>query len=310
MEKKIELSPIAIFAFKRIDSLRNCIDSLLANPEAKDSDLIIFVDGPRDNNIIENAEVKSVREYVKSITGFKSLIYNFSEKNKGLAQSVIDGITEVINEYGDIIVVEDDLIVSQSFLRYMNESLINYRSEKKVFSISGYTNICNPPKNYKYSTYFCTRSTSWGWATWKDRWSRVDFDLRDWTSVIRNKKEFNSWGGSDNYRMLEKWHNGLISSWSIRFDYSMFIDKSLSLFPIKSLIKNNGYDGTGSNCKYYNRFKSEFYRENNFRISYPHKIALNLILYKQQMAFNTIKVRIKSRMINTCYSIINVLKIR
>lgn len=310
MDKKIKLSPIAVFAFKRIDSLRCCIESLLANPEAKDSDMIIFVDGPRSNNDTEYGQVRSVREYVKSITGFKSLVYNFSEINKGLAQSVIEGISEVINDYGDVIVVEDDLIVSQSFLRYMNDSLTNYRSEKKVFSISGYTNICNPPTNYKYSTYFCTRSTSWGWATWKDRWSRVDFELRDWKAVTRNKKDFNNWGGSDNYRMLEKWHNGLISSWSIRFDYSMFIDKSLSLFPIKSLVKNNGYDGTGSNCKYYNRFKSEFYEKNNFIISYPHEIALNLILYKQQMAFNTIKIRIKSRILNTCYSIINVLKIR
>ena len=166
-------APIIVFAFNRLDALKNTIDSLLQNEEAKLSDLFVFVDGPRENRQGEKEKVKAVQEYVMTINGFKSTKHFFSEHNKGLGKSIIEGVTQIIGQYGKAIVLEDDLVFSTNFLAFMNEGLDRYENEKKVFSICGYTNKVKIPKDYPYDAYFCTRSSSWGWATWKDRWETV-----------------------------------------------------------------------------------------------------------------------------------------
>ena len=119
-------APIVVFGFNRPDALKNTIASLLRNEEAKDSDLFVFVDGPRDGKVGEKEKVEEVREYVKSIKGFKSLHYTFSDRNKGLANSIIKGVSKVINKFGRVIVLEDDLSVQPNFLAFMNQGLEKY----------------------------------------------------------------------------------------------------------------------------------------------------------------------------------------
>ena len=116
-------APIVVFGFNRPDALKNTMASLLNNAEAKFSDLFVFVDGPREGKMGEKEKVKEVREYVKSITGFKSLHYTFSENNKGLADSIIGGVSEVINLYGRVIVLEDDLVLMPNFFNFLNQGL-------------------------------------------------------------------------------------------------------------------------------------------------------------------------------------------
>ncbi len=130
-------SPIVVFGFNRPDALRNTVSSLLGNEEAGQSDLFIFVDGPRDGKPGEREKVEQVRSYVKSITGFKSLHYTFAEKNQGLAASIIHGVSEVIERYGRVIVLEDDLVLMPNFLNFMNQGLERYADENSIFSISG-----------------------------------------------------------------------------------------------------------------------------------------------------------------------------
>ena len=112
-------SPIVVFGFNRPNALKNTIASLLRNEEAKDSDLFVFVDGPREGKVGEKEKVEEVREYVKSIKGFKSILYTFSENNKGLADSIIGGVSQVINQYGKVIVLEDDLVLMPNFLNFL-----------------------------------------------------------------------------------------------------------------------------------------------------------------------------------------------
>lgn len=198
----MEYTPVILFAFNRPERLKAIIESLLQNEEAKHSVLYVFVDGPRFQRKGEVESVEKVRDYVKSITGVKEVHYKFAVQNKGLGNSVIKGVTEVINRYGKAIVLEDDLILAPNFLFFMNQGLDKYKDEKSVFSICGYSNKVKVPKDYSYDTYFCTRSSSWGWATWADRWNSVDWELENFDKYHILKKEFNRWGGSDCWKML------------------------------------------------------------------------------------------------------------
>ena len=296
-------APIIVFAFNRLNSLKKCINSLLQNEESKFSDLYVFVDGARTEKADECDKVKSIHKYVQEIKGFKSLSYKFSEANKGLANSIICGVSEVINEYGSAIVLEDDLIVSMSFLRFMNDGLQRYKDVKSVYSVCGYSNKMKVPFSYIPNTYFCTRSSSWGWATWKDRWATVDWNLHNWYDVQKNRSRFNKWGGSDLYKMLNGWHAGKNNSWAIRFVYSQFMNSAFSLFPTLSLVNNNGFDGTGTNCKTYSRFQCDYDGKNNIVFTYPDTIDLNTKIFKKQMRYNSIVLRIWSRIMYLFYDI-------
>lgn len=289
-------APIVVFGFNRPDALKNTIVSLLNNEEAKFSDLFVFVDGPREGRVGEKEKVKEVREYVKSITGFKSLHYTFSENNKGLADSIIRGVSEVINQYDRVIVLEDDLVLMPNFLNFLNQGLDYYENNQKVMSVCGHSCKVQTPVDYPYDAYFFTRSSSWGWATWKDRWNLVDWELNNWDKVVANRKAFVNSEGSDVFKMLNDWKCGRNHSWAIRFCYAQFIQKKLSVIPNKSLVDNEGFGGDGTNCKRYSRFKFELdEREERLIFRLPKKASLHPSLYKQALWYHSIPLRIWSR---------------
>lgn len=298
---EFKFAPIIIFAFNRPKALRNTIQSLLLNEEAKDSDLYIFVDGARLNKPNESKKVKEVQDYVKTIQGFKSIHYTFSEQNKGLGNSIIQGVSKIINQYEKAIVLEDDLVFASNFLSYMNQGLNHYEKETKVFSICGYSNKIKVPQNYEYNTYFCTRSSSWGWGTWADRWNSVDWELENWPEYSKMKKAFNKWGGSDCFKMLNDWKNGVNHSWAIRFCFSQFLQDKISLFPTISKVKNDGFDGEGTNCKKWSRFKYEFDKEGNKTFKFPLSLNINQHLFQSAMSYHSIMIRIWSKIMYQIY---------
>src|SRR5215218_1955184 len=133
----LELAPVLLFTYKRVDVLKQTLAALQANTQAKDTELFVFSDGWK--NETDKIGVQTVREYLKSIEGFKRIIIRESASNKGLANSIIEGVNEVIDQYGKVIVLEDDLITTPNFLSFMNTCLDKYKSESQVFSISGYS---------------------------------------------------------------------------------------------------------------------------------------------------------------------------
>lgn len=289
-------APIVVFGFNRLDALRNTIASLLLNEEAKSSDLFVFVDGPREGKVGEKKKVKDVREYVKSITGFKSLHYTFAENNKGLADSIIGGVSEIINQYGRVIVLEDDLVLMPNFLNFLNQGLEIYENNQKVMSVCGHSCKVKVPTDYPYDAYFFTRSSSWGWATWKDRWNLVDWKLEVWDSVVANRRAFIKSQGSDVFKMLNDWKKGKNHSWAIRFCYAQFVQNRLSVIPNNSLVDNEGFGGDGTNCKRYSRFKfqlNDCKEHLDFRM--PSEVKLEPSLYKQALWYHSILLRIWSR---------------
>ncbi len=164
-------SPICLFTYNRLSETKETVEALKDNLLASESDLLVFSDGWK-NELAKN-DVLSVRKFISSINGFKSVKVIESGVNKGLARSIIEGVTQLINEYGSVIVMEDDLITSPNFLSYMNQSLNFYRNNSKVWSVSGFSFPINYPENYGFDNSFGVRASSWGWATWKDRWERL-----------------------------------------------------------------------------------------------------------------------------------------
>lgn len=294
-------APIIIFAFNRIDNLKATISSVLENDEAAFSDLFVFVDGARPNREEEYNQVASVQEFIKTISGFRSVVWKFSEINRGLGPSIISGVSEVINKYGQAIILEDDLILSRNCLSFMNQGLYLYKDKHEIFSVCGYTNKVTVPNGYNYDAYFCVRSSSWGWATWADRWNSVDWELHDWDRYRRMKNAFNKWGGTDCFSMLQGWKNGHNKSWAIRFCFAQFLQQKLSLFPVISKVSNEGFDGEGTNCKKYNRFKCVFDRTVNKKFSFPAEVILNHQLYRSALSYHSISKRIWSRIMYILY---------
>ncbi len=263
----------------------SCVAALQANTEATESDLIVYVDGPRANKESEEEKVEAVRQFVRGIKGFKTLTYHFSDENKGLAPSVFAGVTDVINQYGKAIIVEDDIISSTNFLSFLNQGLDFYQDHKEVFSISGESIRVKCPMGYNYSNYFAPRAGCWGWATWADRWNSVDFELKDWNAVKQHKSAFNEWGGSDCFGLLDGWHKGKNSSWAIRFNYSQFLQGKTTCFPIVSKVINEGFEEDGTNCKKvkYNRFKMDFDRSGNKSFNFSKDIVELPYFVKQRL---------------------------
>lgn len=295
MENKKRYAPVVVFAFNRREALENLVRSLKKNSEAQYSELFVFVDGARKHKPSEREEVKAVQDYVKTITGFSTIKYTFSEKNKGLANSIIDGVTEVIDRYGKVIVLEDDLVVAPNFLSFMNQGLHKYENESKVFSVCGYSNKVKIPKDYQGDAYFGARSSSWGWATWQDRWHSVDWELNNWNEIRKQKWAFNRWGGSDCWKMLADWHEGRNSSWAIRFCFSQFMQDKLSLFPIVSKVCNNGFDGQGTNCKKWSRFKFVLDKSGKMDFNFPSEVKTEKSIAKSALSYHSIPIRVYSK---------------
>ncbi len=299
----MKYAPIVLFAFNRLEPLKVCVSALLSNSEAKDTDLIVFVDGPRPDKEGEKETVSIVREYVKTISGFKSLTYHFSDCNKKLGPSIIAGVSDVINEYGRAIVIEDDLIVSKNYLSFMNQCLNLYEGTKDVFSVCGHSIKLKIPADYTYDIYFGPRSNSWGWATWKDRWEKCDWILEDWDAVKKNSRAFNKWGGSNCFSLLKGWKEGENQSWAIRFCYSQFIHRAVSVFPVISHVDNEGFDGKGTNCKKFNRYEFVFDKTDRKEFVLPESVIINKDIVKQRLWYNSLPMRAYSKIMNIFYSI-------
>ncbi len=245
-------APIIMFVYNRADHFIQVYNALTACKEAKDSDLFIFSDGAKNEAGKEKVnEVRAAVAAIKDSGDFKSVTVTESPVNKGLAASVIAGVTEVINKYGKAIVVEDDCKVSPLFLGYMNKALDFYEGNKKIGSIAGYTPMIDLPEDYKNDVFAAYRSCSWTWATWKDRWEGVDWELKDIKDFYKSPKlirRLNS-NGSDRFMRLYRQTKGNGSSWSVRFGAHLVKNNLLTVYPRYSYNSNIGCDESGVHSK-------------------------------------------------------------
>jgi hypothetical protein len=233
------------------------------------------------------------------------------DKNLGLANSIIRGVTDLCERYGRVIVLEDDLVLHPQFLAYMNESLEKYKDSPRVFSVTGFNypvKMLRMPRHYRYTTYFSYRCHSWGWATWKDRYEKVDFEIRDLDVFLKDKKAqklFNR-GGDNLTDMLKLQMAGKIDSWAIRFCYAQFRNDAYCLYPVRSLVHNIGFDTDATHTKADNKL-SEKLTDGTLEFIYPDKIEVDPIIGDKfkKMFHPCLRHRVKSllsRLVNpgTC----------
>lgn len=249
-------APVCLFCFNRPDELSRTLDALSNNFKAPFTELFIFSDGPRDPSDFEN--VAKVRRLInKEILDFAKVEVIEYEKNKGLANSVISGVSQVISKFGKVIVLEDDLVTSPNFLDFMNQALDFYEKNKRIFSISGYTMDLPGLNGLCKDYYLGYRGSSWGWATWQHQWEQVDWDLKGFNGLsFREKLKFRK-GGSDLPRMLKNHLDHRIDSWAIRWVYHQYKINGLTIFPKKSKIISIGYGETATHTKKTKRFITE-----------------------------------------------------
>ena len=257
----MKLAPIAFFAYKRPEHTQRSLESLSQNEGAASSELFIYCDAAKQPEDIK--AVKEVRKVAKSKQWCGKVHIIEHENNIGCADSIIKGVTQTCQQYGRVIVVEDDLILSPYFLNYMNTTLDLYQDEEQVVQISGYM-FPVALKDAKTDALFLPFTTSWGWATWQRAWQDFDPEMRGYEKLKSNRKLRYKFDLNNSYKyfnMLDSQLNGKIDAWDIRWYLSTFMLNGLTLYPKKSLVQNIGFDGSGTHCGVSSNLDTEIYQD-------------------------------------------------
>ncbi len=248
-------APVIVFAYNRPEHFQRTLDALRANAGIAESDLHIFCDGPKTDATPEmHARIEKVRDIARAQNFAKSTTVRAQEKNRGLAASIIAGVAEVVSCHGRAIVLEDDLETSPSFLWFMNCALDFYADYPGVLSIGGHSfgrAALDISADYPHDVFASPRACSWGFATWRDRWERVNWnDDAAWRECLANPREvaaFNR-GGADLAKLLRQHIEGKIDSWAIRFMFAHFKHHAVTMLPCDAQVRNTGFDGSGVHC--------------------------------------------------------------
>ena len=248
-------APVILFAYMRPDHLRRALASLRANPESAATHLTVYCDAPKRPE--HQPGVAEVRRVVDAIDGFASVTRVYRSENKGLANSIIQGVTDTLRAHDRVIVLEDDLVLSPHFLRYMNDGLACYRDDEQVASIHGYWYPTDAPLP---ETFFIKGGDCWGWATWSRAWKHFDADGKRLLQQIHERKlarEMDYDGQYPHVRILEQHIAGRNDSWCIRWHASCFLAGMLTLYPSRSLVDNIGHDASGTHCRASDTFSGQ-----------------------------------------------------
>ena len=251
----MNLAPIVLFVYNRLSHTQQTINALKENNLSNLSDLIIYSDAPKTQE--QTQSIQKVRDYIKQVNGFKTVTIVEREINFGLAKSIIEGVTEVCEKYGRIIVLEDDLETSPYFLQYMNDALNVYENQEQVMSIAGYTfPIESAGLN---ETFFLKVLGCWGWATWSRAWK---FFEKNPKKLIEGYTEdqiynFNLENSYDFWAQVKQNESGAINTWAIFWYASMFQKQGLCLYPLTSMVNNIGHDDTGTHCSTTDEFHTD-----------------------------------------------------
>jgi hypothetical protein len=279
------LAPIALFVYNRPEHTRRTLTYLQKNLLADESRLFIFSDAAKTDG--DKAKVEEVRRLIKEVTGFKSVKVVERKENLGLANSIISGVTQLVQEYGKVIVFEDDLLSSVYTLQYFNEALTRYANEEKVMHIGAY--MYNLANKKLHQTFFFRAATSWGWATWARAWKDFEPDVDVLLKQFDKKKtdQFSIEGTMNFWKQLEGFKAGKNDSWAIRWYASIFLKGGLTLNPSTSLVHNIGNDGSGVHSN----------KENTYHVQIAKKAVKQFPteIKEDQQAYQAIKNFLKNR---------------
>ncbi len=246
------LAPIVLFTFNRPWHTQQTLEALEKNELASDSVLYVYADGAKEGATEEQLQkIEEVRQLIRKPWKFKEIHIVEREQNYGLAENIVGGVTEIVNQYGRIIVLEDDIVTSRGFLKYMNDALNVYEDEERVMHITAHTF----PLQFKSQsdTYFLKYVSPWGWATWSKEWRKFEISpnvlyRQLMASTWYSEEDYNSFFGNEFMKQLIANSNGDLKTWAVKWHTSIYLHKGLCLFPKYSLVNNIGFDGSGTNC--------------------------------------------------------------
>ncbi len=243
------LAPIVLFVYNRPWHTEQTLQALKQNKLAKNSILYVFADGCKDSsNKEEKRLVEEVRSVIRKGKWCGEVHIIESDENRGLADSIILGVTDIVNKYNKVIVLEDDIVTSNGFLAYMNDALDLYEKESNVMSVSGYM---FPHKKKLTESFFYGAPFPWGWATWKRAWSSFNNNADELYKKFEDEKKwnmFNKFGGKLLQKQLKSNVDGEIKTWYVKWHASLVSNHGLTLYPGKSLVNNIGFDDSGVHC--------------------------------------------------------------
>jgi hypothetical protein len=297
-----KLAPILLFVYNRPWHTRKTVKALKNNELASESELFIYADGAKNDDALR--QVKEVRDYIKTIDGFKKIIIIEQDENIGLANSIISGVTKVVNEYGKIIVIEDDIFTSPYFLKFMNEALKFYKDKDRIWHVSGWN---YPIDSDNLEDVFISRLMNcWGWATWADKWQYYEKNI-DKTIKIFSKEDVNSFnldGSKDFFEQVIENKKKKIDTWAIFWYVTIFKKDGLCVNPTQTFVENIGNDGSGVHCG-----KSETYVTNismHKDIKFITKISENKTAFERIQGFykaekRSLPVRVVNKLARIMY---------
>ncbi|GAB4050345.1 glycosyltransferase family protein [Spirosoma litoris] len=289
-------APVLLFAYKRPVELQETLRALQANHLASQSDLYIFVDAPKRPDDV--AKVNEVHKLLDAVSGFRTIHRDYAKSNIGCADSIIRGVSHVLSKHPTAIIVEDDLITAPNFLDFMNQCLVKYADNKRIYSIAGYTLPFSQPAQYTSDTYTIPRHSPWGWATWADRWQSIDWDMKDYPEFARDRQQQKAFmqGGSDLVGMLRDQMEGRSDAWDIRFCYNRFKGNGLSIYPTKSKVQNIGFGKDATHTDIFNRYKTQLDEGTQRTFDLPELNQPTDYYHRQTLRHYSVPVRIYNRL--------------
>lgn len=237
------LAPIVMISYNRPELVQLSVRNVALAHAAADHDIFMFIDGPRTEDDVGKQD--RINEIVESFqASLPKLKIIRREKNYGCRGNIVDAITQVISRYGKAIIIEDDILVSRTFLDYMDEALEFYKGSKQIWSINAYQHPnLRIPRDYPYDVYLNPVNMCWGWGTWADRWAQVDFELQDWP-VMRKDPEMVAKlnrSGRHLYALIDRQYSGDLKTWDVQCAYHVVKNGLMSIEPRYPLSKNIGF---------------------------------------------------------------------
>lgn len=295
-----ELAPIGVTVYARLEHLRRAIDALKNNALASQSELYVFSDAPRPG---DESRVAEVRNYIRTIEGFKSVRIVEREKN-GRVENSRGGINALLSDYGKVIFLAEDIVAAPGFLTFMNKALKRYECNERVFSVSGYSPPLKIPDSYQHDVFFLRRFSGWGFGTWEDRFSHIKYmspaEYEKFASNRARAREFIRGGGADMMRMLKRDAYGEIDAGDVKAMYAQFLKDQYTVYPVQSLVRNIGHDGTGTHCNNTSRFDVVLSDKTAFEL--PDKVFLDKRIVKANRVFRAMysPKKIISKILRIC----------
>jgi len=264
---------LALFVYRRPGHTRQTLESVKKNGFEK---IYIFQDGLADDR--DRKEWEEVSQIIKT-ADFKEKELHISEKNQGLAESIIKGAAYVFSKHECAVILEDDICLGRGYFDYMAACFAQYRDNKDISAAAGWGWPIQIPADYQYDIYFSYRFSCYAWGTWRDRWDKYTRDYTLFAKILKDKekKKILDMAGSDLYATMQAQVLGRCDSWAHFWSLMQIYNQQLCVLPVKYLAQNIGHDGlNGTNCDFKTtRFDTQLHDYNGEKIRFPERIIIN-----------------------------------